>query len=32
MKQILLGVICALVGVSAFGQTAKHRIDYPSSG
>lgn len=28
MKQILLGVICALVGVSAFGQTAKQRIDY----
>lgn len=28
MKQILLGIICALVGVSAFGQTAKKRIDY----
>lgn len=28
MKQILLGIICALVGVSAFGQTAKQRIDY----
>ena len=28
MKQILLGIICALVGVSSFGQTAKQRIDY----
>lgn len=28
MKQILLAIICALVGVSAFGQTAKQRIDY----
>lgn len=28
MKQILLCIICALVGVSEFGQTAKRRIDY----
>ena len=28
MKQILLCIICALVGVSEFGQTAKQRIDY----
>ena len=31
MKQILLGIICALVGVSSFGQTAKQRIDYLKS-
>ncbi len=28
MKHILLVIICALVGVSAFGQTAKQKIDY----
>ena len=28
MRHILFVIICALVGVSAFGQTVKQRIDY----
>ena len=28
MKHILLGLICVLASVSAFGQTSKQRIDY----
>lgn len=28
MRHVLFIIICALVGISAFGQTAKQRIDF----